>query len=219
MLKRVLAALAAFILVCPVVVTAKAVTKDGFTFPAGKSVKIIVYRPDVQVGSLTVGGVDEPNADWTAGARNTMAESLKKGWPDKNSQLVFPEEATGDNGAYIAEYRFLFRAVANAIMVHKLFPGQRLPTKKERFDWSLGKEAARLGEIRGGQYALFFSTHDAYGTDGRKTARILGAMLGVAIIPGVHIGYAGLVDLSTGDVVWFDADPHVDGDARTAERA
>lgn len=217
MLKRALAALAAFVLVCPVAVTAKAVTKDGFSLPAGKSVKIIVYRPDVQVGSLTVGGVDEPNADWTASARDFMAASLKKGWPDKNSQLIFPEEATGDNGTYIAEYRFLFRAVANAIMIHKLFPGQRLPTKKERFDWSLGKAAARLGEISGGQYALFFSTHDAYGTDARKTAQIVGALFGVGIVPGVHIGYAGLVDLSTGEVVWFNADPQMGGDVRTTE--
>jgi len=217
MAKRLLAAIAALILVCPVPLAAKAVTKDGFTLPAGKPVKIIVFRPDVQVGSLTVGGVDEPNADWTTDARNHMAAALKKSWPDRNSQLVFPDEPAGDDGAYVAEYRFLFRAVANAIMIHKLFPGQRLPTKKEAFDWSLGKEASRLGAIGGGQYALFFSTHDAYGTSGRKTAQIFGAMLGVAIQPGVHIGYAGLVDLATGEVVWFNADPQMGGDVRTAD--
>ncbi|MBV5324137.1 MAG: hypothetical protein J0626_02075, partial [Rhodospirillaceae bacterium] len=122
-------------------------------------------------------------------------------------------------GAYLAEYRSLFRAVADAIMIHKLFPGNRLPTKKEAFDWTLGAGAQRLRELGGSDYALFLFTHDAYGTSGRKTAQILGAMLGAYVPAGIHIGYAGLVDLRTGDVVWFNADPQMGGDVRTVEGA
>src|SRR5258706_14831613 len=73
--------------------------------------------------------------------------------------------------------------------------------------------------MTGSDYALFLFSHDAYGSAGRKTAQIFGALMGVYIAPGVHIGYAGLVDLKTGDVVWLNADPQMGGDVRTAEGA
>ena len=36
---------------------------------------------------------------------------------------------------------------------------------------------------------------------------------------GVHIGYAGLVDLETGDLVWLNADRKMGGDVRTGDGA
>lgn len=217
MLKRVMYAMTVFGLFSSVNLEAKAVAKENFAFPIDKPLRIIVFRPDVQVGELTVGGVDEANPDWTATARGYLEDAVKKHVPVKNSQIVFLADPTGEDGVYVSEYRFLFRAVADAIMKHKIFPGGRLPTKKTVFDWSLGTGASKLAQIGGGDYALFLQTHDSYGSAGRKTAQIVGAMFGVAIIPGIHIGYAGLVDLSSGDVVWFNADFQMGGDVRTGE--
>ena len=36
---------------------------------------------------------------------------------------------------------------------------------------------------------------------------------------GVHTGYAGLVDLRTGELVWLNADRQMGGDVRDAEGA
>jgi hypothetical protein len=36
---------------------------------------------------------------------------------------------------------------------------------------------------------------------------------------GVHAGYAGLVDLRTGDLVWLNADLKMGGDVREADGA
>jgi hypothetical protein len=218
---RLFAAFAAVFLLFPVAASAqeRSALKDGFAFPKDQQVTIAVFRPDVHVGSLTAGGVDEPNADWTAEARKLIGDALQRNGNMAEAKFAFPEEPAGDDGAYLAEYRSLFRAVADAIMIHKLFPGNRLPTKKEAFDWTLGAGAQRLRELGGSDYALFLFTHDAYGTSGRKTAQILGAMLGAYVPAGIHIGYAGLVDLRTGDVVWFNADPQMGGDVRTVEGA
>ncbi len=41
----------------------------------------------------------------------------------------------------------------------------------------------------------------------------------MVVVPARHIGYAGLVDLKTGDVIWFNADPQMGGDVRTEEGA
>lgn len=193
--------------------------RAGFAFPKDRVVKIAVLRPDVRVGTLTTGGVDEPNADWTAEARKLMENELKANSQVAGAEVIFPAEPEGEDGAYLAEYRALFGAVADSIVVHKLFPGNRLPTKKTVFDWTLGEGIARLGQITQADYALFVYTHDAYGSSGRKAAQVFGLLMGVAIVPGIHIGYAGMVDLKTGEIVWFNADPQMGGDIRTAEGA
>jgi hypothetical protein len=199
---------------------AKAVAKEGFAFPKDKPLSIVVLRPDVKVGSLTTGGIDEANAEWTAKARELIADALQHSPRASGAKFSFLDEPQGEAGAYVADYRALFRAVSDAIITHKLFPGNRLPTKKEKFDWTLGPGAAHLREIGGADYALFFLTHDAYGTAGRKVAQFLAAgLLGVYVPPGVHMGYAGLVDLSTGEVVWFNADVQMGGDVRTPDGA
>ena len=198
--------------------------KEGFAFPTDRTVNIVVYRPDVHVGTLTTGGVDEPNADWTTGARGLIADAIKKNDKVAGAKITFADDPEGDDGAYLAEYRALFTAVAQSIQVHKLFPGNRLPTKKTVFDWTLGEGTQRIAKFSGADYALFLYTHDAYGSAGRKTAQamgLLGCMVGFCVLvpPGVHVGYAALVDLKSGDVVWFNADPSIGGDVRTAEGA
>ena len=217
---RFFAALAAAFLLLPGLAAAqeRSAVKPGFEFPKDHQVSIVVYRPDVHVGTLTTGGVDEPNADWTAAARGLIADALKANSKVADTKIVFAEDPEGDDGAYLAEYRALFNAVANAIEMNKLFGS--LPTKKTSFDWTLGSGVDRIGKMSGADYALFLFTHDAYGSSGRKAAQLLGAMfLGVYIPPGVHIGYAGLVDLKTGDVIWLNADPMMGGDVRTPEGA
>jgi hypothetical protein len=40
---------------------------------------------------------------------------------------------------------------------------------------------------------------------------------GVAVQSGEHVGYAGLVDLKTGDLLWLNADAAMGGDVRELE--
>ena len=80
----------------------------------------------------------------------------------------------------------------------------------------------RLAELRslsGADYLLFISTHDEYGSTGRKMLQIAAALGGVAVTSGVHTGYAGLVDLRTGQLLWLNADNAMGGDVRTPEGA
>ena len=219
---RLLAALAALFLMFPAAAAAqdKSAVREGFVFPTNRPVTVTVFRPDVHVGAMTVGGVDEPSADWTAEARAHLAEALGRNAKMGSARLVFADDPDGAGATTLADYRALFRAVSNSIIQHKLFRGARLKTKKGRFDWTLGEGARALKPLGGeGDYALFLFTHDSYGTTGRKVAQVFGAMLGAYIPAGIHIGYAGLVDLNSGDVLWFNADPAMGGDVRTTEGA
>lgn len=192
--------------------------RKGFVLPAGE-VRILVLRPEIAVGSQTTGGMNEPNAEWTQTARANLVAALARAPAIQGSRIVMAPELEGEAGAVLNDYTALFKAIANAAFNHKMFPGNKLPSKKGDFEWTLGEGAAALKPL-GGDYAMFFYTYDSYGSTGRKVAQVVGLLLGAGLIPaGVHVGYAGLVDLSTGDLVWLSADTGINGDPRTVEGA
>lgn len=209
---------------------AKAIQRDGFAFPTDAKVKIIMFRPDVHVGSLGAGGVDSPNADWTATARSNMQKSFENAAESREAQIEFLGDPEGDNAQLLNDYRGLFQIVSTEILNHGVFidrfptklapPDPKATGKRYKLDWTLGAEVQKLKQITGADYAMFVYTYDSYGDAGRKVAQLLMAGLFGAYIPaGVHIGYAGLVDLNTGDVAWFNADIAMGGDPRETDGA
>jgi hypothetical protein len=216
---RLFALALSFALVLPGVALAKSKSDISFAFPKDKPVNIIVFRPDVQVGSLGTSGLESPNADWTVEGRKNLAAALEQDQAGYAHKLIFLEDKQGADGQLIADYQALFRAVSGAIFQHKFF-GPKLPTKKDKFDWTLGPGASKLGDVSGGNYALLLYTHDSYGSAGRKAMQIVAFLaLGAVVQAGVHQSYASLVDLSTGQVVWFNVKLGANGDPREAEGA
>jgi hypothetical protein len=219
---------------------ARDVIRDGFAFPPDGTLNIVVFRPDVSVGSQQVTGMIVPRADWTETARANIRESLIARAATLNAQVKFVDELEGEHAALLVEYRGLFEKVASAISTH-LIEGDSLPTKRKAnpkprtpsarskwtdlLDWSLGPGTARLKEATGADYAMFVYNYDAYGDTGRKASQAVGALgcivgFGCDIVAsGAHVGYAALVELSTGNIVWFNSDPEMGGDPRTAEGA
>lgn len=215
---------------------AGSVTREDFSFPGEGGLKVAVFRPDVHVGSLKVGGVDEANADWTEAARTNLQAALRNSPEFKDADITFVDEMAGGDAELLNEYRGMFELVSGAMFTHVTL-GAALPTKQitlpatdpvsnpkprkiTKIDWTLGEGAARLKETTGADYAMFLFTRDSYGDAGRKVAQVFAAALfGVWMPAGVHTGYAGLVNLETGDVVWFNTDLAMGGDVREADGA
>jgi len=183
-----------------------------FTPPQG-DYKLLVLRPDVTVGSLTTGGMVEPRADWTEQARQSIiaaihAQQAARG--GKVTILARRNELPGVSAEEVAEVERLFYAVGQSIVLHK-YLGEYLPTKRRRgLDWTLGEDAVRLGQKTGYDYALFLHAEDQVASTGRVMLGVLGAagcLVGFCY-PNVggatQLDYAGLVDLKTGEVVWFN---------------
>src|SRR5690606_17305684 len=105
-------------------------------------------------------------------------------------------------------------AVGTAILLHKVSGIAPLPTKRDKFEWTLGPEAKALHNRYGSDYALFVWVRDSYASAGRVAAIIVAAAFGVGIQGGVQAGFASLVDLRTGDVVWFNRMARASGDLR-----
>ena len=109
----------------------------------------------------------------------------------------------------------LHRAVGQSIRAHK-YPNtpSTLPTKEKSFDWTLGEGAQKLKADLGVDYALFVHVRDSYSSAERKALMIGAALLGVGVPGGVQIGFASLVDLASGEVVWFNQTVNSMGDLR-----
>ena len=210
----------ALVFAAPVIAQEKTGTKPGFELKPGTA-RIVLMRPSIRVGAQSTGGMFEPNADWTAQAREYIAQELKVAQANLGNEVVIYDEAAPD-AALANEYGSLFSSVASSVIEYQFFRGNRLPTKKRQkkeFDWSLGPGVAKLAALEGADYALFINTYDAYGSTGRKVLQVVGLLAGVPVTSGVHHGYAGLVDLRTGELVWLNADRQMGGDVRTRDGA
>lgn len=225
MFKRWLAVLAVAFAVClaPAAAQEKSAVKQGFELPANSGKRILVFRPAVSAGSQSTGGMFEPNAEWTEQAKANIKLALGEFQGRLGNQVINAPEAYGEQALALQEHMALFAAVSQAVIQYQFFAGDRLPTKKrdnkqDVFDWSLGKSVAELPGAKDADYGLFIYNKDAYGSTGRKILQVL-ALLGpgIAVKSGEHIGYAGLVDLKTGDLLWLNADAAMGGDVREAD--
>lgn len=199
----------------PSVVSAaeKSGTRPGFENVDLDGETVILFRPDVSVGSSSMGSLFEPRADWTDDARRFMDAELERQQASFKVNLNKIPDFEGDDARMVAEYQALFKSVANSIVVHQFFAGNRLPTRKRgAFEWTLGEDTKRLSELTGARYGLFVYTEDHYSSAGKKVLSLF-----VPTAPPIHVGYAGLVDLETGYILWLNADAQMGGDVRTEE--
>ncbi len=219
---RVVAVILAFALaMCSAVAPAqeKSALREGFSAEALKGQKIVLFRPDVLVGEQSTGGLPEPNADWTEQARSLLEAELGRRLGEFSAVVVAEPDPSSAHASTIGAHRGLFRSVAASVLEHQLFTGNRLPTRKNKaFDWTLGEGLKPVAGELGARYGLFVSTEDQYGSTGRKVFQVIAGLgLGVGVSSGVHTGYAGLVDLTTGSLVWINADAKMGGDVREEE--
>lgn len=207
----------------PVAAQERSAVKQGFELAQNSGKRILVFRPSVSVGSQSTGGMFEPNAEWTEQAKQNIQSSLEAMQGRLGNTVIVAPEAYGEQARNLQEHMALFAAVSQAVIEYQFFVGNRLPTKKrdnkaDVFDWSLGEGVADLPGAQDADYALFVYNKDAYGSTGRKVLQVLAAFgPGIAVKSGEHIGYAGLVDLKTGDLLWLNADAAMGGDVRDAE--
>jgi len=83
----------------------------------------------------------------------------------------------------------------------------------------LGSGVGLLRQESGADYALFVFMRDSYSSGGRKALMVGLALLGIGVSGGTQVGFASLVDLKTGNIVWFNRLISNIGDLRTPEPA
>lgn len=187
----------------------------GFTARPAAS-RLVVLPADMELFSISAGGVEEPRADWTEAAQRNLAAALDAQRPLLGEQVTRLSPAQADE---FSDLMFLHRAVADAIALHHGAHALKLSTKGDRLDWSLGDAVRPLKERTGADYALFTWVRDSYASGERKFAMLAMAMLGAISLGGEQVAYASLVDLNTGRVVWFNRLDRASGDLRDPANA
>jgi hypothetical protein len=188
---------------------------------AGEEPKVVVMPLDVELSELTAGGVQEPHAEWTEAALKNMHAALEDQAQQYKVRLFDyqGQRGTPEDQATCLDLVKLHRAVGNTVLLNHYNPMFQLPSKGAKFDWSLGPEAAAIARTQRADYALFIYVRDSYASSGRVAVMVVAAMFGAVAPGGTQVGFASLVDLKSGDIVWFNRLARAEGDLRTPKAA
>jgi len=182
----------------------------------GENPRIVLMPPDIRYYLLTASGVPEANVEWTEAAKTNFSKAL----------LDYADVIGADVNTIAADnmspdeiqYETLHSAVGLTLMTHH-FGMAKLPSKAGVFDWSLGPGVDIIARNHEADYALFVYYRDYQASGGRVAFAILAAAAGVGVSTGTEHGFASLVDLKTGDIVWFNVVNAGVGELRDADSA
>jgi hypothetical protein len=183
--------------------------------------RIVLMPLNVELFELTAAGVSEPKGEWTDEANRHVIAAVRSEKSARNINMVeySEERAAPEKRDDLSQLVKLHGAVGNSILLHQYIENFALPTKQGKFDWSLGPGVRSLKDTFDADYALFVFVRDQYSSGGRVALQVALALLGVGIPGGAQVGFASLVDLETGNVVWFNRLMRGTGDLRTAPAA
>lgn len=188
----------------------------------GDSPRLLLMPPDVRYYLITAGGVSEPHAEWTQAAQANFAAAMQDFATEMGTDLIVLDD--DDLTREEMRYRALHSAVGQTVLTNH-FGSMKLPTKDGQFDWSLGPDIRSVADDKGADYALFVFYRDEQASGGRVALAVLAAAAGGYASAGAEYGFASLVDLRSGDIVWFNVVNAGSGEmrnpdgARTAVRA
>lgn len=167
--------------------------------PVGQ--RVLLVKPDIQLSLLTAAGLQEPRADWTAQAVANLETQLQQSLAVSSHSFVAvdPTDAVAGRSGQMMR---LHEAVGQSILVFD-YAGVRLPTKTD-FDWTIGEGAQALAAEYGSDYALFVYGRGSYASAGRVATMVVASLIGASVPLGSQQVFASLVDLRTGQVVWFN---------------
>jgi hypothetical protein len=182
---------------------------------------IVLMPVDVELSELTAAGLLEPKADWTEAAREHFRDALRAEKEARGLRMVEYDEgkATPERLDELNQVSKLHGLIGQSILLHEFVGPFKLPTKQAGFDWSVGPAVRALKEQTGADYALFSFVRDSYASAGRAAMIVVGAVLGVGVPGGQQLGFVSLVDLNSGNVVWFNRLARGSGDMRSLEAA
>lgn len=185
------------------------------------STNVLLIEPDIILSELTAGGLEEPRADWTDAAKENVGRKLSETL-QKSGDTLLPHQPGGLSPDRLQTHEQILKLheiVGQTVLIHKYIPIYALPTKEGCFDWTLGECVTSLKKDTGADYALFVYLRDSYVSPGRAALIVAAALFGVGVQGGVQLGFASLVDLQTGQIVWFNRLISGVGDLRTPEAA
>ena len=162
--------------------------------PIAPGAQVLLIQSDIKFYVITAGGVSDHSPTGPKRPRNFVAATRRELAKHGHGLLTTDPTDVDDR---LAQYQKLHDAVRNDPS------GTPLPSKHGAFDYTLGPGVSFLKHRYGADYALFVTYHDARASGGQQAKAILAGMFGVyGVSVGGQSGFASLIDLATGDIVW-----------------
>lgn len=199
MLKRIFAFVAALVVVGALGAADARPRRGERIEPIPANSRVLVMMPDVQLSLLTAAGLPEPREDWSVSGRDNLATGLAAAIQREQHAPSALDPATAMEGR-VGQIIRLHDAVGGAILFNRLM---KLPTVERNHRWTLGDGVQELATAYQADYALFTVARGSYASGARAAAAIVGLVAGVYIPMGGQQVFASLVDLRTGEIVWF----------------
>lgn len=195
---------------------------DGYTRPADAD-RLLLMPIDIEMGEISAAGMYEPKVEWTEQSLANVTHALNAELGARSVEVIpyrspeGPIELEPDHTQAVK----LFEAVRQTIFEFKYAPASamaaspRLATKKDKFDWTLGESVTPLRQDYDADYALFVVMQDTQPTAGRTAMNLLMAYMFLSIDTSDNqFGFAALVDLHSGDLIWTNLIASQLGDLR-----
>ncbi len=185
------------------------VGKTGQSMP-----KRVLFLPaDVRLHELSAGGVAEKVDAWSNDASANATRVVNQIASSRQAfQIVESPALSAEEKAILDEHIALYDSVAGSAHLARMSIFQAWRDRSANFDYTLGPGLKALAERTNVDAALIVSGSDYISSGGRKAAMVMGVLLGavtgVVVVPGGGISFVsvGVVDLRTGDLLWFGTD-------------
>jgi hypothetical protein len=186
--------------------------------------KVLLLPVEIRVHEISVGGVVEKVDDWSDQASDNARRYVKS---LANSRAVFevieapalsPEEK-----AQLDQHIALYEVVAGSADLARASPIGAWRERAKDFDYTLGPGLKPLADHTGIDAAMILTGTDYISSAGRKAAMamgvVLGALFGAVIVPqgGSSFVSVGVVDMRTGNLLWFGTDQSGTTDLRNEQ--
>jgi len=174
----------------------------------GEVHRVVVLQPEFRVFVQSAGGVREIEPGWTEQAQNALALAVERHLRhDPRFAVAAPvEPTTADEAALLREHVELFKVIASNSSMMIRFGGKAWQEKKLQYDYTLGDGLASYGDRSNADYAFMIGGAQVKQTGGSVFMQLaLAGTLGVVMPGGGTYLMLALVNMRTGDIVWFNS--------------
>jgi hypothetical protein len=175
--------------------------------------RILLIPAEVRLHEISAGGVVEPVEAWTKAASESAASYVRKLAATKMPfELVeSPSLEAGEKQA-LEQHIALYDSVAGSAYFARTSHIEVWRERSKTFDYTLGPGLKDLADHTGLDAAMIISGSDYISSAGRRAAMVMGVLLaaavGAVVVPqgGISFISVGVIDLRSGDLLWFGTD-------------
>ncbi len=186
--------------------------------------KILLLPIEIRVHEISAGGVVEKVDDWSNQASANARQYIKTLATSRGAfKIVEAPALSAQDKAQLDQHVALYEVVAGSADLALASPISAWRERAKDFDYTLGPGLKPLAEHTGIDAAMILTGTDYISSAGRKAAMAMGVLLGALggglFVPqgGTSFVSVGVVDMRTGNLLWFASDQSGTTDLRNEQ--